>query len=69
MKHKFNEFLKLAVFILGALGIAGMIFLVALALSHQITSGWFLFWLATDTLVLCGVSIYIEDHFVDGEWV
>jgi hypothetical protein len=52
-----------------AVGIAGYIFLIVLAINGLITFGWFLFWMAIDTLAMILDSMYIEEHFINGEWV
>lgn len=71
MKHKIRkqDVQNLASGIVAAVGIAGYIFLIVLAINGLITFGWFLFWMAIDTLAMILDSMYIEEHFINGEWV
>ncbi len=69
MKSKIYEASNLAVIIVGTLCIVAMITLVLLALAGLISAGWFILGMILDTLVMTLVSMYIEAHFVDGEWV
>jgi hypothetical protein len=52
-----------------AVGIAGYIFLIVLALRGLIVFWDFLFWMAVVTVIMVLDSCYIENHFIDGEWV
>lgn len=68
-KIKKQDIQNLASGIIAALGLASYIFITVLILNKLIAPGWFLIWLGVTTLVLQLDSLYIERHFVNGEWV
>jgi predicted transcriptional regulator len=71
LKHKIRkqDVQNLASGIVAAVGIAGYIFLIVLALRGLIVFWDFLFWMAVVTVIMVLDSCYIENHFIDGEWV
>jgi hypothetical protein len=47
---------------------AAMVLLSALAVNKYISTGWFIFWMAVTTIILHFDAMYLDKHFVDGEW-
>jgi hypothetical protein len=69
VKIKKSDLQNLISLVIGAAGFLALIILTLLALARLITAGWYLFGMAIAVLVLTLVSMYIERHFVNGEWI
>ena len=63
---KLNQLLS---FTIGIIGMIAIILLTAAVANYHLTLLWYIFWMAVATLVLTLDSIYLESHFIDGEWV
>ena len=63
------ELQNLASGIIGFLGLIGIIMLVLLVTNGLISFGGFVVGMAIAGAVLWLDSVYIEKHFVNGEWV
>ena len=66
MKYKIAQLLS---FIIICSGLAAIALLTAAVAAELISTGVFIFWMAVSVAVCWRDVVWIDRHFVDGEWI